>query len=533
MKKSIKKLIMLLVAALMVISFLPVMTLANETIEPASVSNPKLNVTYATKEAVEGGYKVTSQPGDNTNGMRVYVNVKNAENTEAYAYDSYLVYTVDIEVNERYETNQIATDTYARMYFGTSIVSNIPLSALGTTGTSSKLTLISTPDKEVYLYYNSHLLGRAPSQAAPDTISDIRYYEKSAVDAEKSNILTFTNPTVLHYDKAYEVDDILKLHETKITGKTVNTIRSGYGTASGNTFTSVTTAGGRSGWGIWVQCGFESKLVPGRNLIYVEGSVKVDNRVDTTPRTENCPITLSFEGTQASNTANVRRQYFNIECALLEEGNEYPLTIIIDETNNAHVWINDTYTKLQLSGHADYQRISYCEGGVVNEGESNVFTIESFDYTVYPNGTELSTFVDNVELFDNNALFAGDTLTDEEVDLSNITDINGNKNLTENTAFILAVSKFNTSLLTAPETLEYGMLISDEELSDELTIENCALKAYGVKNINGSYGILFHGNKILPGKTYYIRPYVYYNGNYQYGTTKEQTITGNEILGGN
>ena len=526
MQKSIKTFLVLLMAVAMFTSFVPVMA-SDVEIQPISTSNPTLNVTYATSQTVTGGKMVTSaksaEDGTAGNGMRVYVNVKNAEGTGAYSYGSYLVYTLDIAVNERYETNTIATDTYARVYFGSAIVANIPGSALGTTGTSSKLTVINTPEQEVYVYYNGHLIGRAPNQAAPATISDIRYYEKSAVDPTKSNVLTFTNPTVTHYDASAELDDILKMYETPLTYETTNTIRNNYGTSDGNTFTSVTTAGGNSGWGIWVQCNFKEKLPVSRNLIYITGSVKVENRVETNDRITNCPITITIEGTQANNTASLRRQYLNVPCDTLEEGNEYPFTVILDKSNVAHCWINDTYASQQLSNNLDYQRISYTEGGVTADGEGNVFTIEPLTYTVYPYSYDLSDFVDNIDISDATAVFSGTTLIDEDINLTTVKDAYGNSALTEDTTYILAASKFSLGMATASDTLEYGMLISDEPV-DNLTVDNCALKGVAVRNVDGSYGILFYGNKIVPGNTYYIRPYVSYNGEYLYGTASEYTI---------
>lgn len=522
MQKSIKKLLSVALTLAVVMSLIPAVVFAAD-ITPISTSTPAIYVGVGTSTGTNYDKTVTSKAvAENDNGgLRPYVNVsKSGSTTDAYDYSTYLVWTADVDILNRVETNTVTTNTYARIYFNGTYAVNLSLDALGKTGDTYKLTVIVTPDKDVYVYCNNKLYKKS-NASLPVSFNQIRYYEVGAVNSGENNILRFYNPALTHYASDCALDDVLALHETKVVGKTSNTIRTNYGTASGNTFTSVTKAGGNGGWGIWVQCGFESKLIPGRNIIYVEGSIKVDKRVATTPRAENCPITLSFEGTQASNTANIRRQYFNINCRMLEEGNEYPLIIIIDESNKAHVWINDTYTELQLSGHADYQRISYCEGGVVTEGEGNVFTIEPFDYTVYPKGTDLGIFIDNVELSDNNALFAGNTLIDEDVDLSKVTDKDGNKNLTENTSFILAASKFNTSLLTVPETLEYGMVISDEELTEELTVEN-GFKAEAVRNSNGSYGILLYGNRIVAGKTYYIRPYLYYNNNYIYGTT--QTI---------
>ena len=63
------------------------------------------------------------------------------------------------------------------------------------------------------------------------------------------------------------------------------------------------------------------------------------------------------------------------------------------------------------------------------------------------------------------------------------------------------------------------MLFSEEDLGEDLTFENenSSADAKGKNHCEGAFGILFYGNKLKNGNTYYVRPYVLFNGTYTYG----------------
>ena len=85
------------------------------------------------------------------------------------------------------------------------------------------------------------------------------------------------------------------------------------------------------------------------------------------------------------------------------------------------------------------------------------------------------------------------------------------------TAYSVVTGRFTLGNGLTENDIEYGMLISKTVSGEDLTAETCAKKARALKNYNGAYGILFYGNMVT-GDTYYVRPYVKYNGVYTYGT---------------
>ena len=81
--------------------------------------------------------------------------------------------------------------------------------------------------------------------------------------------------------------------------------------------------------------------------------------------------------------------------------------------------------------------------------------------------------------------------------------------------YAIVASKF-----TVPSgEFKFGMLLSEEDLGEDLTFENenYSADAKGKNHCEGAFGILFYGNKLKNGNTYYVRPYVLFNGIYTYG----------------
>ena len=92
---------------------------------------------------------------------------------------------------------------------------------------------------------------------------------------------------------------------------------------------------------------------------------------------------------------------------------------------------------------------------------------------------------------------------------------------TENGATItggysIVAARFVLPTGVSDSDVEFGMLVSKRVSGDELTAETCTKEAKASKNAGGAYGILFYGN-MVDGDTYYVRPYVKYNGSYTYG----------------
>lgn len=70
----------------------------------------------------------------------------------------------------------------------------------------------------------------------------------------------------------------------------------------------------------------------------------------------------------------------------------------------------------------------------------------------------------------------------------------------------------------AVDDFTYGVLISKRVSGEELTAATATEKAIGERNVSGAFGILIHGDKMVAGDTYYVRPFVKYADNYYYGT---------------
>ncbi len=87
---------------------------------------------------------------------------------------------------------------------------------------------------------------------------------------------------------------------------------------------------------------------------------------------------------------------------------------------------------------------------------------------------------------------------------------------TVTTPFVLIPARFSYLSGVLSENIEYGVLISERFSGESMTYENCTVKAKGIKNTGGIFGILIYGN-LQKGKTYYIRPYVKYNDSCYYG----------------
>ena len=157
MQKSIKKILSFVMIFSIIITTMSVVALADTT-ELIPIEGPKTATLYSSYNAgavvdVPGGKQVPSHASD---GLRVYANVYRT-GTEAYTYDSYLVYTLDVNVDKRVETTSFASGVYGRIYFDGTYAVNLPLEAIGETGDNYKLTVIVTPDKQIYAYCNNKL----------------------------------------------------------------------------------------------------------------------------------------------------------------------------------------------------------------------------------------------------------------------------------------------------------------------------------------------------------------------------------------
>ena len=146
-----------------------------------------------------------------------------------------------------------------------------------------------------------------------------------------------------------------------------------------------------------------------------------------------------------------------------------------------------------------------------NEGENKYSlpqiignNIKSSDEKFYVKKQQISISITSDKFFTNNMLSANETRlkkygTDEVI----------------STAYVIVPARFQI-----PEnfdgSLEYGMLLSDKKSGNELTKDVTSNIAYGKANFNGSFGILFYG-RMEAGKTYYVRPFVKYNGDFIYG----------------
>lgn len=84
------------------------------------------------------------------------------------------------------------------------------------------------------------------------------------------------------------------------------------------------------------------------------------------------------------------------------------------------------------------------------------------------------------------------------------------------TPYVIVPAVFRVSPGVA-ENFTYGMLVSQNYSGESLTKDTASVFAKGDKHINGAYGVLFHGN-MKEGDTYYVRPYVEFNGEYYYGS---------------
>ncbi len=89
------------------------------------------------------------------------------------------------------------------------------------------------------------------------------------------------------------------------------------------------------------------------------------------------------------------------------------------------------------------------------------------------------------------------------------------------TPYAIVAAKFAYNNTAVLDDLSYGVLISETVSGDELNVDTCDYKATGSQNTYGRYGILIYGESIESDKTYYVRPYVEYNGKYWYGTADE------------
>ena len=59
------------------------------------------------------------------------------------------------------------------------------------------------------------------------------------------------------------------------------------------------------------------------------------------------------------------------------------------------------------------------------------------------------------------------------------------------------------------------------DTSCDLTKDTATSFAVAERNVDGAYGILIHGEKMVPGGNYYVRPYVKYNGVFSYGSAQK------------
>ncbi len=146
-----------------------------------------------------------------------------------------------------------------------------------------------------------------------------------------------------------------------------------------------------------------------------------------------------------------------------------------------------------------------------NEGENKYSlpqiignNIKSSDEKFYVKKQQISISITGDKFFTNNMLSANETRlkkygTDEVI----------------STAYVIVPARFQIPE-NFDDSLEYGMLLSDKKSGNELTKDVTSNIAYGKANFNGSFGILFYG-RMEAGKTYYVRPFVKYNGDFIYG----------------
>ena len=217
--------------------------------------------------------------------------------------------------------------------------------------------------------------------------------------------------------------------------------------------------------------------------------------------------------------------YANPIIEILQENKEYPLTMILGRDKKIYVSLGDAYVEYDLSGADTISSIVYYEGEVVDPTKPNELVLNPVNYTFfasYEGVNDISALASVSATAE--PMYSGYGLSDGDFNLTNIKDKNDEvNNLTEDTAYALIAARFVTLLSEGINNVEYGMLISDEELTEELTVEN-GFKAEAVRNYNGCYGVLLYGNRLVPGKIIYARPYLKYLNKYYYGNDQSIVI---------
>ncbi len=102
-------------------------------------------------------------------------------------------------------------------------------------------------------------------------------------------------------------------------------------------------------------------------------------------------------------------------------------------------------------------------------------------------------------------------------DTTGLENVEGIENVKSAYAVIAARFAYNSTLIENDKT--YGVLVS--KTTENPDVETYDRKFEGKRNLNGFYGILLYN---LDLGTYYVRPYIEYNGTYWYGTADTFTI---------